>query len=168
MEIIIRRTEPSDARAIKEIYECENAYKGTLQLPLPSQDMWDKRLSNMPDHVYSYVALLDNEIVGNLGFEVCTNPRRRHVGSLGMGVKDNVQGKGVGSALLAKVTDLADNWLNLTRLELTVYVDNERAISLYKKFGFQIEGESIAFAFRQGEYVNVYHMARIAKAVREK
>ena len=168
MEIIIRRTEPSDARAIKEIYECENAYKGTLQLPLPSQDMWDKRLSNMPDHVYSYVALLDNEIVGNLGFEVCTNPRRRHVGSLGMGVKDNVQGKGVGSALLAKVTDLADNWLNLTRLELTVYVDNERAISLYKKFGFEIEGESIAFAFRQGEYVNAYHMARIAKTVREK
>ena len=168
MEIIIRRTEPSDARAIKEIYECENAYKGTLQLPFPSQDMWDKRLSNMPDHVYSYVALLDNEIVGNLGFEVCTNPRRRHVGSLGMGVKDNVQGKGVGSALLAKVTDLADNWLNLTRLELTVYVDNERAISLYKKFGFEIEGESIAFAFRQGEYVNAYHMARIANTVREK
>ncbi|GEM74498.1 GNAT family N-acetyltransferase [Vibrio sagamiensis] len=163
MEIIIRRTESSDARAIKEIYECENAYKGTLQLPLPSQDMWDRRISNMPDHVYSYVALLDNEIVGNLGFEVCTNPRRRHVGSLGMGVKDNVQGKGVGSALLAKVIDLADNWLNLTRLELTVYVDNKRAISLYKKFGFEIEGESKAFAFRQGEFVNAYHMARITK-----
>ena len=80
-----------------------------------------------------------------------------------MGIKDNVQGKGVGSALLATVTDLADNWLNLKRIEISAYVDNERAINLYKKFGFEIEGESKAFAFRNGKYVNVYHMARIAK-----
>ncbi len=93
MEVEVRRAEPSDARAIKEIYECENAYKGTLQLPNPSLELWEKRTSNLPDNVYAYVALLDGEIVGNLGFEVCASPRRRHVGSFGMGVKDNVQGK---------------------------------------------------------------------------
>ncbi|WP_375054952.1 GNAT family N-acetyltransferase [Zobellella sp. DQSA1] len=162
MEIEVRRAEPSDARAIKEIYECENAYSRTLQLPHPSLELWEKRISNIPEHVYAYVALLDGEVVGNLGFEVCTNPRRRHVGYFGMGVKDNVQGKGIGSALLTTVTELADKWLNLKRLELTVYVDNERAINLYKKFGFEIEGESESYAFRYGEYVNVYHMARIA------
>ncbi len=57
-----------------------------------------------------------------------------------------VQGLGVGRALLKTVIDLADNWLNLKRIELTVYVDNERAINLYKKFGFEIEGESKAYA----------------------
>ncbi|EPW6438115.1 GNAT family N-acetyltransferase [Vibrio parahaemolyticus] len=165
MEVEVRRAEPSDARAIKEIYECENAYKGTLQLPNPSLELWEKRTSNLPDNIYAYVALLDGEIVGNLGFEVCASPRRRHVGSFGMGVKDNVQGKGIGSALLATIIDLADNWLNLKRLELTVYVDNERAIHLYKKFGFEIEGESKDYAFRHGKYVNVYHMARVAKNV---
>jgi L-phenylalanine/L-methionine N-acetyltransferase len=36
--------------------------------------------------------------------------------------------------------DLADKWLNLTRLELEVYTDNEPAIRLYKKFGFAVEG----------------------------
>nr|WP_260603352.1 GNAT family N-acetyltransferase [Vibrio cholerae] len=127
----------------------------------PSSDMWEKRFQNIPEHVYAYVAVVDGEVVGNLGFELCTNPRRRHVGTFGMGVKDDAQGLGVGSALLKTVIDLADNWLNLKRIELTVYVDNERAINLYKKFGFVIEGESKAYAFRNGSYVDVYHMARV-------
>jgi|TARA_Y100001960_G_scaffold87070_1_gene93312 putative acetyltransferase len=161
MEIQVRRTEPSDARSVKEIYECPNAFRGTLQLPHPSLDLWEKRLTHVPEHVYSYVALYQGEVIGNLGLEVCVNPRRRHVASLGMGVKDNFAGKGVGSALLKTAVDLCDNWINIKRLELTVYTDNEQAINLYKKFGFQIEGESAAFAFRDGEYVAAYHMARI-------
>ena len=163
MDVEIRRAESSDAKAIKEVYECPNAYSSTLQLPHPSLELWEKRISNIPDNVYSYVALLDGVVVGNLGFEICTSPRRRHVASFGMGVKDSVLGKGVGSKLLATVIDLSDKWLNLKRLELTVYVDNERAIKLYKKVGFKIEGESEAYAFRNGEYVSVYHMARVVK-----
>lgn len=161
MTVEIRRAEPSDARAIKQIYECKNAYSSTLQLPHPSLTLWEKRTTDVPDNVFVYVALVDGEIVGNLGFEVCTSPRRRHVASLGMGVKDDVQGRGVGSALLDTVIDLADNWLNLKRIELTVYSDNVRAINLYKKFGFAVEGESKAYAFRNGEYVSAYHMARV-------
>lgn len=161
MEIQVRRTEPSDARSVKEIYECPNAFRGTLQLPHPSLELWEKRLTHIPEHVYSYVALYQGEVIGNLGLEVCVNPRRRHVASLGMGVKDIFAGKGVGSALLKTAVDLCDNWINIKRLELTVYTDNEQAINLYKKFGFQIEGESAAFAFRDGEYVAAYHMARI-------
>lgn len=161
MTITIRRAEPLDAKAIQEIYQCKNAYSDTLQLPHSSLELWEKRVSNIPDNVYAYVAVMDGEVVGNLGFEVCVNPRRRHVASFGMGVKDEMQGQGIGSALLATAVDLADNWLNLKRIELTVYVDNQSAINLYKKFGFETEGESIAYAFRNGEYVNAYHMARV-------
>lgn len=161
MEVKIRRTEPSDAKAIKEIYECPNAYSGTLQLPHPSLELWEKRISNVPENVYSYVALLDGVVVGNLGFEVCKNPRRRHVATFGMGVKDSELGKGIGSKLVSTIIDLSDKWLNLKRLELTVYADNERAINLYKKFGFKVEGQSEAYAFRNGEYVSAYHMARV-------
>ena len=35
--------------------------------------------------------------------------------------------------------DLAENWLGLTRIELTVYADNASAIALYKKFNFEVE-----------------------------
>jgi len=57
--------------------------------------------------------------------------------------------------------DLADNWLNLTRVELTVYTDNAAGIALYKKFSFEIEGTYRRYAFRNGEYADAYSMARI-------
>lgn len=71
----------------------------------------------------------------------------------------------VGGRLLAAAIDLAENWLNITRLELTVFVDNAAAIALYEKHGFRIEGESPEFALRVGEYVAVYHMARLRKRI---
>ena len=57
--------------------------------------------------------------------------------------------------------DLADNWLNLTRIELHVYTDNSAGIGLYEKFGFEVEGTHHRFAFRNGKYVDAYSMARL-------
>jgi len=67
----------------------------------------------------------------------------------------------VGSALVAAVVDLADNWLNIKRIELEVYTDNEAAIHLYEKFDFAIEGTKRKYAFREGEYVDTHVMARV-------
>jgi L-phenylalanine/L-methionine N-acetyltransferase len=78
-----------------------------------------------------------------------------------MAVRDDWQGKGVGTALIEAALDLADNWLNLTRIELGVYTDNAAAVALYKKFGFEIEGTHHRFAFRGGRYVDAYSMARL-------
>jgi putative acetyltransferase len=80
---------------------------------------------------------------------------------IGMGVHDAWQGKGVGTALMKAAIDLADNWLNLHRLELEVYVDNEAAIQLYRRFGFTVEGTLVDWSFRDGEYVDAYAMGRI-------
>jgi L-phenylalanine/L-methionine N-acetyltransferase len=105
---------------------------------------------------------VEGEVVGSLGLETSpTRWRMRHVGSIGMAVSDDWQGKGVGTALMEAALDLADNWLNLTRIELRVYVDNSAAVALYKKFGFEIEGTHRRLAFRNGEYVDAYSMARI-------
>ncbi len=108
------------------------------------------------------VACVDGEVVGNLGLETSpTRPRIRHAGSIGMAVRDDWQGQGVGTALMEAALDLADNWLNLTRIELRVYVDNSAAVALYKRFGFEIEGTHRRYAFRDGEYVDAYSMARL-------
>ena len=70
---------------------------------------------------------------------------------LGMAVPSRWQGKGVGhGAHGGAASTLADGWLNVIRLELTVYTDNERAIALYRKFGFEIEGTHKAYALRAG------------------
>lgn len=113
-------------------------------------------------NVYPLVASIEGEVVGQLTLRTFSDsPRRRHAGSLGMAVRDDWQGKGVGTALMWACVDLADNWLNLSRLELSVYTDNEPGIRLYQKFGFVIEGTQKRFAYRDGEYADVYVMARL-------
>jgi putative acetyltransferase len=56
---------------------------------------------------------------------------------------------------------LSTNWLNLTRLELEVYTDNEPAIRLYEAFGFEREGRLRQHAFSEGRYVASYVMGRL-------
>jgi putative acetyltransferase len=133
---------------------------GTLQLPFTLRETWRKRLLEKPENLYSLVACVDGEVVGSLGLEARTRPRLRHVGTLGMAVRDDWQGKG-GTALMRAALDLADNWLTLTRLELTVFADNAAAIALYEKFGFEIEGTHRRHAFRDGGYVEARSMARL-------
>lgn len=64
-------------------------------------------------------------------------------------------------ALLGEIVDAADQWLNITCLELTVYTDNARAIRLYESFGFEREGHLRSFGFRAGRHVDAYCMARL-------
>jgi L-phenylalanine/L-methionine N-acetyltransferase len=161
MNIAIRRAEPSDYEAMQKVFEGPKVIWGTLQLPFPSVETWRKRLDEPPEGTFGLVAVVDGELVGQLNLHTFPNhSRRRHAGQIGMSVRDDFQGQGVGTALLAAALDLADNWLNLLRLELEVYTDNEPAVRLYKKFGFVIEGTLVRYAYRAGQYVDVYAMAR--------
>jgi putative acetyltransferase len=78
-----------------------------------------------------------------------------------LAVRDDWQGIGAGIALMQAAVELADRWLNLMRLELEVYTDNQVGVRLYKKFGFAIEGTLHDFAFRDGQFVDAYAMARV-------
>jgi len=71
------------------------------------------------------------------------------------------QGMGIGKKLMETLLDMADNWLMLVRVELTVYTDNEKAIGLYQKMGFVSEGVKRKAAIRSGQYADEYIMARI-------
>jgi putative acetyltransferase len=161
-QFTIRRAEPSDAEAMRKIYGYHNVIRGTLQLPFPSAENWRKRLADPPDGTFNLLICVENEVIGQLGLHTFPHhPRRRHVGQIGMAVRDDWQGKGAGSALMQAMVELADKWLNLARIELEVYTDNEPAIHLYEKFGFVIEGTHKRFAFRDGQFVDVHAMARL-------
>jgi L-phenylalanine/L-methionine N-acetyltransferase len=162
MRIEVRRAEPGDYKAVQQVHAQPRAIWGTLQVPFPSEEVWKKRLTDAADEMYALVACVEGEVVAMAGLHLYPkSPRRRHVGYVGMAVHDKWHTRGIGTALMNAIIELADNWLNLARLELNVWTDNEPALRLYKKLGFEIEGTQRKYAFRDGAYVDAYAMARV-------
>ncbi|MEK4300405.1 GNAT family protein [Oceanobacillus sp. FSL W8-0428] len=67
-------------------------------------------------------------------------------------------GKGYGKEGLLLLLDYAFYELNLHRVSLRVFSFNERAIHLYKKIGFELEGKSRQTLFRDGKWHDIIHM----------
>jgi putative acetyltransferase len=163
--LLIRRATAKDAAALTRHMSDADVFSGLLQMPYPSEEMWQARLSDGAAAVKADLLLLaerDGEVVGQAGlFSPGAAPRRRHAMGLGISVATAAQGQGVGSALMTALCDYADNWVGCLRIELTVYTDNEIAQRLYRNFGFELEGTFRGYALRDGAYVDVHSMARL-------
>lgn len=162
MAITIRRAEPEDYELVTTIFQDDSTTSGTLQTPFPSKDRWRTLMAEPPEGDYLLLAFVDDAIAGLAGLHpVGKSPRRAHARMLSICVVAPYQGKGVSKALMQALMDLADKWLPVTRIELTVFADNERAIKLYRRYGFEPEGTHKAYALRNGAYVDTLAMARI-------
>jgi putative acetyltransferase len=159
--ITLERFNETHLDGITALYNEPVVTRQVLQMPFQTVDVWRKRLASDNERVVQLVALHQGTVIGNLGLEQYSRIRRSHAGSLGMGVASAWQGKGIGTKLLTAALDIADNWMNLRRVELSVYSDNEAAIGLYRKFGFETEGSLRDYAVRDGVYVDALSMARL-------
>jgi putative acetyltransferase len=163
--ITIRRTTTADAAALARIMGDPEVLPNLMQVPYTSEEIWRQRLAEqaVPGKAdLSLVAERGGHVVGSAGLHPVVNAlRRRHVAMLGISVAREAQGQGVGRALMAAMCDFADDWAQLLRIELSVFVDNERAIRLYERFGFVREGTHRAYALRAGRFVDTYSMARL-------
>ena len=55
--------------------------------------------------------------------------------------------------------DWAKRTGTVSRIELSVFERNQRAVQLYRKFGFEVEGRRRRAIFRDGEYLDDLIMA---------
>jgi putative acetyltransferase len=159
-----RRASVTDAEGLTRLMSQPEVLRNTLQLPMPSIEVWRKRLeAQIADPLQIHVlAVHGEELIGSAGLHpVSGSLRTRHAAHLGMCVATAWWGRGVGTELMRRLLDWADNWAGLLRVELGVYADNERAMALYRKFGFELEGCQRAMALRDGEYVDSLMMARL-------
>ena len=94
----IRRAKPDDYKAIYQIYSGPRVVWGTTQLPFPSAELFRKCLTEPPEGTFTLVVCAKDEVVGQLALHTFpSHPRRRHVGQIGMSVRDDWQGKGAGN-----------------------------------------------------------------------
>ena len=86
-------------------------------------------------------------------FSLSCHPRRRlaHTGEIALSVRKKYWHIGVGSAIMETLIELAKE-ASLKNVELGVYADNERAIALYKRFGFEEIGRHRGRFCVDGEY----------------
>lgn len=86
-------------------------------------------------------------------FSLSCHPRRRlaHTGEIALSVRKKYWHIGVGSAIMETLIELAKE-ASLKNVELGVYADNERAIALYRRFGFEEIGRHRGKMYVDGEY----------------
>jgi L-phenylalanine/L-methionine N-acetyltransferase len=163
-DVEFRRASIADAEGLTRLMGQPEVLRNTLQLPMPNAEIWRKRLETQvvdPLQIH-IVAFHGVELIGSAGLHPVTGSlRTRHVASLGMCVAPAWWGRGVGTELMRRLLDWADHWAGLLRIELGVFSDNARAIALYRKFGFELEGTQRAWALREGVFTDSLMMARL-------
>ena len=143
--IIIREATPADAPACMEHSrrvgsETDNLSFGADGFPISLEGEKEYiEMMHADPHSVLYVAVRGDEVVGTASLNGL--PRRMsHRAELGITVLMSEWGKGLGKRLMETVIEYAKN-SGIEIIELAVRSDNERAIRLYKKHGFESVGE---------------------------
>lgn len=167
MNIIYREAEPSDAGKLLEYCkrvggESNNLTFGAEGLPLSISQEADyiRRFSGNPGGVM-IVAFDEGELVGNgVVNPIHTRERFAHRREIAISVRKDYWGKGIGSGIMKVLMDFCKK-SGAEVVQLEVRSDNERAIALYKKFGFEKIGTyekfmKIGDEYYSADYMNLY------------
>lgn len=109
---------------------------------------------------FMYVAEEDKKFVGFLTGERGSANRIKHTVYIVIGILGGHRGKGIGRKFFKGL----EKWAvtnNLKKLELTVMTHNEKAVNLYKKMGFKIEGVKEHSILLDGKFIDEYYMGKI-------
>lgn len=135
----------------------EKLYLAFLQAP-PLEEAFAFYRSILERDCPHFVALAEGRIVGWCDVLPGRGESRAHVGILGVALLPEFRGCGVGAALMTSAIGRA--WeKGLTRIELSVRTDNLRAIKLYERLGFEVEGSHHRASRVNGQYLDKLSMA---------
>lgn len=163
MEIIYREADSSDAEElllhIKRVGgETDNLSFGFDSFNItPEREAKFIRRFSLDKRDIMLLATSGNTVVGNAVLEHERIPRYAHRATLSVTVLKEFWGRGIGKRLLEILIDHAGR-VGTSVISLEVRVDNERAISLYKKMGFSVIGRYQRFFKIKGEYFDALLM----------
>ncbi len=118
-----------------------------------------RRFQSADNHAL-LVAEWDGRLVGYIAGMGGRYRRNRRTVEVVVAVLQPFWGRGVATRLFEEL----ETWAlgqGIHRLELTVMVHNRRALRLYRKMGFQVEGRHRHSLFIDGQYVDEYSMAKL-------
>ena len=146
--IQIRRAELSDAPKLLEFFKKVGSETDFLMMDENGVGMTaqeeETHLKQYDNPAYGLYLVAVNEhgdIVGQSAItqEYPTRKKAEHIYGFGIAVLKEYWGMGIATKMMEQLINHAKQ-IGVGRLDLFVITTNERAINLYKKFGFQIEG----------------------------
>ncbi|MEM0157997.1 MAG: GNAT family N-acetyltransferase [Thermoplasmataceae archaeon] len=152
-EYNIRRAEPRDAKGVILCMQSvmdERVYLVSEYYLLTERGEQERIRS--PDDL-TLVSEFGTDIVGVMTIQRGMYRKNRHTGNLGIAIRSNHRGKGLGTRLIREGIKWCGQ-VGITKLNLEVFSTNVNAISLYKKLGFETEGIRKKQFIIDGEYVD--------------
>lgn len=87
------------------------------------------------------LGILDGTIVSMANISASQKARLQHVGSIGISVLKDYWKLGIGTAMMQTLINFSKKSGVIRKLKLVVSEDNPKALELYKKLGFTIDGK---------------------------
>ena len=160
MTLLIRKIQRPDAPAFRACLDSvarERKYLAQVEgLPLERVEAFVSQ--SVENDAAQFVALEGGELVGWCDVFPHWAYALQHAGSLGMGVREDFRGRGIGERLLRATLDDALR-KGIYRVTLEARADNLRAIRLYERVGFIHEGVARAGLRFDGRFHDAVRMA---------
>ena len=156
-----RPCQSDDTEMLWEMFSTLSENSASNLIPPFTRKRIESWTSNIDyEKVLAIVAVIKKEkrIIADASLEFNPNEDSKHMAQLGIVVHDKYQNKGIGTALLKHLLNIA-KMKKLRKVWLEVVSNNNIAIHIYKKVGFQIEGKLIKERFINGNYRDEYRMA---------
>ncbi len=160
----LRQAQPQDAAAVLDFVHAVCAETdfltfgpGEFEMTVEQEAQFLSACLEQEGSIY-VLASIDGQIVGTMNFAAGRRPRTRHCGSFGISVLRKAWGQGVGTRLLEVLLDWARAGGVITKINLSVRTDNTRAIKLYERKGFVLEGTTSREMCIDGQYFDTHWM----------
>ena len=158
-----RPEQSGDTEMLWEMFSTLSEKSASNLIPPFTRERVESWTSNINyDEVLAIVAVVEKKsgqrIIGSASLKFHPQEALKHKAELGITVHDDYQNMGIGTALLKHLIGIA-RMKKLKKIYLNVSTANDRAINLYKKAGFEVEGKLCKESCINGEYRDEYRMA---------
>ncbi|PEJ54378.1 GNAT family N-acetyltransferase [Bacillus sp. AFS002410] len=167
--VTIRQATSSDARTIIDFYNIVGGETNFLSFGgnefKREEEEYKTYLEDTFNEKNSVILLgtINDQIISIASINSSQKQRIKHVGTLGIVIKKEYWGKGLGKLLMQLLIDWAKENEITRKIQLVTSENNLKAIQLYKNLGFEIEGIMKEDTFIDGKYCNTLMMGLFIK-----
>lgn len=166
--LIIRPAAPEDAPELLNYFRQAVSETDFLLITVPEAErltvademLYIRSLANSLKHLH-LLAISGGKIVGAITIKQADMQKEAHIGQLGIAILHQYWTMGIGRRLITAALRWAEQHNELEIIQLSVFSNNERAIQLYRNFGF-LEYGRLLQGFRQpdGTYGDTILMSK--------